>query len=198
MRIFVLNAGRCGSTTFYRACCHIENYSVSHTSRHTLMGDDRVDYPDHHIEIGNRLVWFLGRLDEKFGDNAFYVHLQREPAAVAKSYEGRLKRNRNSGIISAYAAQIARQKDWATREDVYTICEDYVRTVTENVNLFLKDKTNKMEFWVEEFERDLPVFWERGAAQGDYEKALAEFKVQHNATGAELEPAPHKKRGWLW
>lgn len=212
MRVFVLNAGRCGSTTLYRACCHVRNFSVSHTSQHTRLGDGRVDYPDHHIDLGNRLVWFLGRLDLRFGTEPFFVHLRRDPAAVARSYEARLERarrrglvsrilgrraNANSGIIAAYAAQIARQKDWTTRPDVLPICEDYVRTVDENIRLFLKDKPRQMDFWLEDYAAAWPRFWRAVGAEGDYEAALAEFQRPHNATGAALEPAPHKRQGGL-
>ena len=32
MRVFVLCTGRSGSTTFVRACQHIDNYTASHES----------------------------------------------------------------------------------------------------------------------------------------------------------------------
>ena len=73
--VFVLCTGRCGSTTFVQACQHIENYTASHESKISLLGDQRLEYSQNHIEVDNRLSWFLGSLDKKYGDNAFYVHL---------------------------------------------------------------------------------------------------------------------------
>jgi hypothetical protein len=151
-----------------------------------MLGDDRVEFPDRHIEIGNRLPWFLGRLDERFGQEAFYVHLQRDPAAVARSYAGRLKGAPNSGIIAAYASQIARQQDWAERDDVLPICEDYVRTVAENIRLFLKDKPHQMDFWLENAATDWPRFWQAIAAEGDDQAALGTLSQRINATGQEV------------
>jgi hypothetical protein len=179
LRVFVLNGGRCGSGAFYEACRNVTNYSSAHTSRQQLLGDARVDFPDNHIELGNRLVWFLGRLDERFGCDAFYVHLQRDPEAVARSYASRLSRAPNSGIISAYASQIARQEDW---DEALPICEDYVRTVTENIRLFLKDKPHRMDFRIENADEDWPIFWQEIGAEGDFDAAIGTFAKRINTT----------------
>ena len=65
MNIFILNTGRCGSTTFIKACEHIKNYTCAHESLLTEIGAQRFNYPQDHIEADNRLSWLLGRLDEK-------------------------------------------------------------------------------------------------------------------------------------
>ncbi|MEJ1383421.1 MAG: hypothetical protein RPV21_03475, partial [Candidatus Sedimenticola sp. (ex Thyasira tokunagai)] len=67
MNIFILNTGRCGSTTFIEACRHITNYSAAHESRIQLIGDRRLAYPQNHIEADNRLSWLLGRLEHTYG-----------------------------------------------------------------------------------------------------------------------------------
>ena len=67
MNVFILNSGRCGSTTWIRACTHIDNFSAGHETRSHLSGDARLDYPDRHIEADNRLSWLLGRLDRQYG-----------------------------------------------------------------------------------------------------------------------------------
>ena len=85
MNIFVLNTGRCGSTTFIKACQHIQNFTASHESRSVFTGNQRLAYPRNHIEADNRLSWFLGKLDQEYGDNAVYVHLLRDRAATARS-----------------------------------------------------------------------------------------------------------------
>ena len=45
MNIFVLCTGRCGSVTFTKACQHITNYTCTHESRVSLLGEDRLNYP---------------------------------------------------------------------------------------------------------------------------------------------------------
>ncbi len=83
--VFILCTGRCGSSTFIRACKHITNYTASHESRISKGGYNRLQYPAHHIEADNRLSWFLGRLENKYGDDAFYVHLKRNIKDTAAS-----------------------------------------------------------------------------------------------------------------
>jgi len=89
MNVFVLNTGRCGSTTFARACRHISNFSSAHESRTYLFGEERLAYPSNHIEVDNRLSWLLGRLDRKYGDRAVYVHLKRNIHDTAASFVAR-------------------------------------------------------------------------------------------------------------
>lgn len=60
MNVFVLTTGRSGSTTFYKACRHISNYTCGHESNWSLIGKERLNYPENHIEVDNHLVWMLG------------------------------------------------------------------------------------------------------------------------------------------
>ena len=73
MRVFVLSPQRCGSVTFSAACSHIKNFTSGHETREKL----EVQYPDNHIEVDNRLAFFLGRIEKNYGDNAYYVFLKR-------------------------------------------------------------------------------------------------------------------------
>jgi len=77
--IFVLSTGRCGSTTFYKACSHFSNYTSGHETLSSKLGIQRFAYPAFHIESDNRLSWLLGRLDTEYGNSAFYVHLTSRP-----------------------------------------------------------------------------------------------------------------------
>ena len=87
MNVFVLNTGRCGSTTFIKACQHISNYTSSHESLLDRTGDQRLAYPKNHIEANRPPELFLGgQLDNKYADDAIYVHLKREREAVAASF----------------------------------------------------------------------------------------------------------------
>ena len=96
--VFVLCTGRCGSTTFAKASAHATNFTAAHESRSHMTGPRRFAYAQGHIEVDNRLAWNLGRLDRAYGDTAHYVHLLRDPQAVADSFVGR----QNYGLIKAW------------------------------------------------------------------------------------------------
>ena len=178
MNVFILNSGRCGSTTWIRACSHIRNFSAGHESRTALTGAERLAYPTNHIEADNRLSWLLGRLDRTYGDRAFYVHLRRERAACAHSFA----RRRHFGILRAYAEDILLGAP--AELDPLALAYDYLETVEQNIRAFLRDKRHVMEAHLEHIERDFLRFWDAIGAEGDREAALAELRVRHNASPA--------------
>jgi len=175
MNVFILSTGRCGSVTFSKACKYISNYSSGHEERSRLLGNDRIDFPKNHIEIDSRLCWFLGRLEKKYGDDAFYVHLKRDRKKVAESYDKRWFKI--TGIMDAYTRGIVMSED---RNLKY--CYDYVDTVNENIEAFLKNKSKKTIINIENIQEDFKTFWTMIEAEGDLEQALASFEIKHNAT----------------
>ena len=176
MNIFILNTGRCGSTTFIKACQHITNYTAAHESLVTYVGESRLAYPSQHIEADNRLSWFLGRLDKIYADNAFYVHLSRNKQATIDSFSKR----ENFGIMQAYKEGILLGGDnEQSSEDIAT---DYIDTIESNIRLFLKDKTHKMDFNLETAIEDFSLFWNNISASGDLKKALDEWGINYNAS----------------
>lgn len=176
MNIFVLNTGRSGSSTFAKACQHISNYTCGHESRHgRQLGEAHFSYPDRYIEVDNRLSWFLGRLDKHYGDHAFYVHLKRNNHDIARSFSKRYSK----GIIKAYRDGILRL---STKNSRMSVSLDYCDTVHSNIELFLKDKTRKMDFNLENARQDFKKFWEGIGAEGDLNAALSEFETRHNAS----------------
>lgn len=177
MRVFILNSGRCGSTSFIRACSHIRNYSSAHESRIHLIGTGRLDYPDNHIEADNRLSWLLGRLDLGFGAQAFYVHLQRNAAATAASFA----RRREFGIMQAYRQGVL--LGGLVDQTDLEVAADYLQTIDANIRLFLRDKPYRMDFQLEQAQQDFPRFWQAIGAEGDMQAALAEWSIRHNASG---------------
>ncbi len=185
--IFVLCTGRCGSVTLARACAHIMNRTSSHEGRTFLVGPARLAYPPRHIEIDNRLSWYLGRLDRDWGDRAAYVHLTRDPEAVARSYAGRAE----YGIIRAYregiALHSARRNPTATAMD---FARDYVETVTENLRAFLRDKTHVLPMALESITADFDAFIAWSGSTGDLDAARAELAITYNATKEEAWQRP--------
>lgn len=174
MNVFILNTGRCGSSTFIKACEHITNFSAAHESLSTKLGEKRLAYPDNHIEADNRLSWFLGRLDEKYTNNAFYVHLTRNRSDVINSFNKR----ENFGIMKAYKEGILLGGEKS--QSINNIAEDYIETIESNIHLFLKDKSNKMNFNLESANDDFKIFWDFISAEGNLNSALAEWKINYN------------------
>ena len=192
MNVFILNTGRCGSTTFVKACGHIKNYTAGHETRSRVIGTDRLHYADNHIEADNRLSWFLGRLDKRYGDGAFYVHLLRGAEETAISYS---KRSFKGGIIKAYFESIVMGGD---RRDIleiepdeaFLISLDYCDTVNSNIELFLKEKPSKMVVKLENVKEDFARFWTLIGAEGNLDDALQEWDKKYNPT---LEKEIRKK-----
>ncbi len=184
MNVFVLCTPRSSSYTFAKACSHISNYTVTHESNSRLLGKKRVLYPENHIEVDNRLAWFLGLLDEIYGDNAFYVHLIRDREKTAVSINKRW--NLPASIVSAYGRSILVRGDRQKDNDL-EVCEDYYDTVTKNIQLFLKDKTQKMVFSVENARENFQEFWQKIGAEGNLDLALATWEVKHNASPKDKE-----------
>lgn len=176
MNVFILNTGRCGSTTFIKACEHITNFTAAHESRASVVGQGRLDYPDNHIEADNRLSWFLGRLDDQYGDSAIYVHLRRNELDTANSFATRL----GYGIMGAYLGGIYSLQQ--ANVDATEIALDYCRTVDANIRLFLTNKSKVMTFDLENAENDFRKFWDLIGAAGDLEAAKSEFKINYNSS----------------
>lgn len=176
MNIFILNAGRCGSTTFINACSHITNFTAAHESRCTLTGEQRLAYPGNHIEADNRLCWLLGRLDRKYGNQALYVHLTRNKVDTADSFARRYK----FGIMKAYRQGIL--QDGQDNQSAHDLACDYLDTVESNITLFLGSKTGVIDFRLENAKQDFDIFWNTIGAEGDLEKALAEWDIAYNSS----------------
>ena len=176
MNIFILNTGRCGSSTFIKACSHISNYSAAHESRAMLIGEQRLAYPAQHIEADNRLSWFLGRLDQRYADHALYIHLSRNKQKTIDSFSKRA----DFGIMQAYKQGIL--LGGKSNQSSEQIAEDYIDTLESNIAFFLKDKTHKMHFSLDNAQQDFEIFWKFISAEGNLQAALAEWDISYNAS----------------
>jgi hypothetical protein len=194
MNVFVLCTGRCGSATFAQACTHITNYSCGHETRIGMLGKARLAYPPDHIEVDNRLSWLLGRVEEAYGDDAYYVHLWRGREETAASYARRW----GTGIVASYATGILGRLEKMTPDATpQAVCEDHWDTVEANIRHFLRDKTRRLDFPMEEGAERFPIFWEAIGAVGDLPAALEEWTRNWNDSAREqnyppdLKPARH-------
>lgn len=172
--VFVLCTGRCGSVTFANACRHLTNFTVGHESRVQMSGSNRVSYPVQHIEIDNRLSWFLGYLQESYGDDAHYVHLTRDRDAVARSFNRRW--HMRSSIMRGYCEYICA----TSPKDPLDACYGYVDAVTSNIRAFLSDKPNVFCMQMEQHDDSFPKFLAWIGAEGDLDASLKEWSTRHN------------------
>ena len=138
-----------------------------------MLGRDRLDYPQNHIEADNRLSWLLGRLERKYGDEAFYVHLRRNETDTATSFARRY----SYGIIRAYRGG-GILMGLSEQTDPLAVSLDYCDTVNSNIDLFLKDKSRKMTISLEQVDRGFAEFWRRGRGRS----ATALFAVRSAST----------------
>ena len=173
MNVFVLSTGRCGSMSFARACRHMTNFVVGHESRVGKVGQDRLAFPPNHIESDHHLAFYLGRLDEKYGDEAFYVHLTREAGATADSWA---KRFVISPMMSSYRRGMIGSEAVSRRDAAL----EMVETATANIRHFLKDKSRVARVRLEHAENDFRIFWKQVGAEGSLDDALAEWRAHHN------------------
>lgn len=172
MRAFILCVGRCGSTTVARALSHATNYTVGHESQAHLVAD-RLAYPDDHVEVDNRLSWFLGLLGSHYPD-AFYVHLTRDAERVAESYAAR--RVRSASLVEAFGSGILRPAGGFDRMEISRLM---VETVNANIAEFLRHREH-LTIRLEELPAGFDRTWARLGASGDVEAARRELTVRHN------------------
>lgn len=174
MNVFVLTTGRTGSTGFAMACRHISNFSAGHESRARSIGASRLDYPDNHVEVDNRLVWFLGGLDRAF-PGARYVHLTRDSEEVARSYNRRWHQYQT--IVRAWKDGVL----MGGRGRPLPICRDYVANTNENIALFVRDRPS-ITVELERIDSHFPAFWQWIGAEGDLAAAMSEWPKRHNSS----------------
>ena len=179
--VFILCTGRSGSVSFIRSCQYITNYSAGHETKAHAFGEDRLDFPEYHIEADNRLSWFLGPLEEKFGDDAVYVHLLRNREATLLSFMNRW--GQKGGIIYAFEKGILMTKNRRlSKEEKIQICGDYYDTVNANIRQFLRYKSKTLTLRIENMDTDFKEFWDFIGAEGELNKAIAAFKEPANTS----------------
>lgn len=179
--VFVLGTGRCGTTTFVRACEHLDNFTAGHETLADRNGPERFAYPHRHIEADNRLAWFLGPLGQRYeGREVLYVHLQRDAEAVVDSFLSRFDSSYRASMIRAFSHGIVTRGRDYERDERRQVCRFYVDTVTANIEQFLEGRPS-MTMWLEEAADGFPRFLDRIGATGDLEAAVDEWRVKHNA-----------------
>lgn len=179
MRVFVLTAGRTASQTVALASEHLDGMTAAHESRRRML-ENRLDYPDNHVEVDNRLAWFLGSLERLYSDEeTFYVFLRRDPERVAASY---IKRwHITVSIVRAFYHGIlmCRNKK-PTEADKMASARLFVQTVEDNINAFLRHRSNYAIVDTENLEADFQIFMDKAGLSGDREAISATLNSVNN------------------
>lgn len=178
--IFILCTGRSGSSSFIAACKHITNYSSGHETLSSKLGKERFSYPEKHIEADNRLTWFLGALGTSFSDNeTLYVHLIRDRNETIASFDRRW--NTPNSIIKAFSEGILKiPLPKLDKSSSRQVCADYYDTVNSNISYFLQKKPHAITVDFKEIKASFEDFWKKIGAEGNLQKTLSEFDIQHN------------------
>lgn len=175
--VFILCAGRSASTALARALQPINNYTASHESRCGFLLDDKLNYPDNHIEIDNRLIWFVDLLDDKYGEEAKYVYLFRDLNKIAHSYEERW--HLNVSIVRAYGHGILMKDKISSRERI-DVCKDYAATVDRKIRNFMSKKPNSLIIDSENLAKDFDKLYEFIGAKGNLGACKEILNSPHN------------------
>ncbi len=165
MRVFVLTTGRTASKTFAYACKHLDGMTAGHETNVRKISD-RLDYPDNHVEVDNRLVWFLGALGRRYEDDrTFYVYLTRNTDKVVESYL--LRWHMTVSIVRAFYHGILMNPKKPDTETARQSCRFFVETVDENIRYFLRNRNNWAHVSVENLEKDFFAFMTASGLTGD-------------------------------
>ncbi|MEX2475459.1 hypothetical protein [Marinobacter sp.] len=192
MRVFVLTTGRAASKTFANACQLLDGMSVGHETKAGHVSD-RLSFPYNHLEVDNRLVWFLGGIAERYSDDhTFYVYLTRAPKKVAESY---LKRwhIKVSGVRAFYHGILM----YSDKPEVATArqsCRLFVDTINENIRYFLKGRANWCEVRVEHLHNDFFAFMDQAGLEGDREEIAKVLGSVNNANKTKYDKVTPLKR----
>jgi hypothetical protein len=170
MRIFILSTGRTGTTTLYKACRHIKNYTCGHESNRKKWYS--LEYPDNHIEIDNRLSWFKPELEKNY-PTAMFVHLTRNTPDVINSFKKRSDR----GIIKSFIEGVLQSKE----ENMSDLeIELSIIRYIQCINKMCTSGRVPFLFDIKKYYCFFPQFCEWINANVDMNKALKEFETHYN------------------
>ena len=180
--VFVLSPGRSGSKTFATACAHLDNYTAAHESRAAMLGFERFNYPQSHIEVDNRLTWFLGTLGKRFDEKeTLYVHLKRDFDSTLDSFLDRLRTSTyRASIMSAFAHGIVMKPgDWSPDEE-REVVRLYLETINDNIEQFLSTRRS-IQVDLEDGGKSFESFLDEISASGDLDSVRADWNNIYNS-----------------
>ena len=190
MKVFVLGTGRSGTKTFTRACEHLTNFTVSHNSLREGAGFDHkwsvLQSKDQHIEVDDRISWLLPVMERLHGDDAYYVHLWRDPAKVVRSYARPRRLHSQGSLLSTFYHGILGtppEKKKVAAADATRAGELCMEVINKNIENFLENKSRRIFIDIDSPVEAFNRFLQEIGAEGDLEAAAAEFENIHDPGG---------------
>jgi len=159
----------------------MDNFTCNHESNYGHLGLERFSYEDQHIEVDNRMIWFLELLEERYDfEDCCFVHLHREREKVVQSF-GRRWLLPNS-IIRAFTIDICGVSPLKlrSRKQRRAAIELYYDVVNTKIKKYTGEQYNSYEVNLERLEADFSIFWDGIGAVGDKEKALQSLQRPSN------------------
>ena len=177
-RLFVLTIGRSGSTAFAAACSHSTRFTVGHESRSRLLLPERLQYPDSHIEVDNRLVHYLELLAEQYSEDAGFVYLTRDPKAIVDSYLRRW--HLSISAVRAHGTSTLLRAGGIDRDDRRQITWDYVRLLDTRIRWHMARHEHSYELDGAELRSQLAAFWDHFHLGDGVKEAAAALEESYN------------------
>lgn len=179
MNVFVLGTGRCGTTTFAKACKHITNYTTGHEMLSRSLDGSILLYPDKHIEVDAHLSAFQGLLMNRYPD-AFYVHLERKSEEVVESYirRGILLHRGAAPLVDVIFQTKAKDCSRAQYRKLLSLLCD---SINANIRA-MTPRADSMHIWLHDIKQGFEAFWYAIQAKGDLDAALLELNIRYNAS----------------
>ena len=130
------------------------------------------------------MSWHLGALGKKWdGRGTLYVHLVRDPDAVAASFAKRWDSTFRASMIRAFGHGIVmRSREWPVARRL-NVARFYTDTVNTNIEEFLAHRPS-LTVNLETIDTDFSLFLDRIGAEGELAAAIAEWKTMHNPSGS--------------
>lgn len=193
--VFILSTGRTATTAFASAAGLLPGFSAAHESRVMEPFATRIDYAPNHIEADNRLIFFLPQLEEKFGDTAYYVYLQRDPELIAQSYARRW--HLTVSVVRAWTHGM-RMKPRVRRTEIESCCRDFVDYADSTLSLFLARQRNVMLYDIADAENEFLRFSRWLGVDRPPQAALDQWKKRHNLNPKDSMDLSLRKLVRLW
>ena len=176
MNIFVLSTGRAGSTTFSKACAHLDNYTVSHGCKFTNACDLTFNYPDNHIAVDNRFVDHLNTLNNLYQKDVLYIILHRNLKEQAESLKKLDEKNKYLSLDSCEG--VLSYEDYLIKQDEKIA--DFLYTNYELPYRY-KVEHNFLDFNLSLAKDNFDYFWHLINGKGNLTEALDEWDIKYNA-----------------
>lgn len=180
--IFIISPGRTATYAMSKAFSNVSDYTCAHESRVGFFNDQRINYPDNHIELDNRLSFYLPQLTRKYSKkNSLLVIVNRDRNSIAKSYN---KRWRKINIMKAFSQGIHMNDLQSNNIDV---CLAYVNYIYETIDYFKPQWDNVLEIEFSDLNFGIEQILKKINKINDLENVLEEMKNKSNLNETSLK-----------